>query len=164
MKNYQLQGDEVVLYKGDITLQGQEQISQLILTNLNVVFISNPNEEDPDIEIFSVDDIKIYKDIPQIKAQKNLVEIYFVPTERVFAFKSKKELTSFMQEATNLLTGKSKFERCVANVKRKVDLVDNTFDIDTVDLVKSAVKNGATSAINKIAGLGKNLFKKKDKN
>ena len=162
MKNYQLQGDEVVLYKGDITLQGQEQVSQLILTNLNVVFISNQNDEDnAELEIFSVDDIKIYKDIPQIKAQKNQVEIYFVPTEKVFALKSKKELTNFMQEAINLLTGKSKFERCVANVKRKVDLVDNTFDIDTVDLVKSAVKNGATSAINKIAGLGKNLFKKK---
>jgi len=45
-------------------------------------------------------------------------------------------------------------------VKQKVDLVDNIFEIDTVDLVKNAVKNGATSAISKIA----NIFKKKEKN
>lgn len=187
MENYQLKADEVVLYKGNVTLNGFEEVTQLILTNYNVVFITKSNIDNQEIinvETFLVADIKIYKEVPQVKRNGLNVEIYFTTGEKEFNFASKSELNKFIKEITELITGKTKTERKVSQVKDTIDFIDNTFGIDTVDLVSTAIKNGAIASLGKginvigkgatngikaigkgatngLKALGKNLTKKK---
>ena len=40
MEHYDLEEDEVVLYKGKVSLQNQKGITELILTNINFVLIT----------------------------------------------------------------------------------------------------------------------------
>ena len=72
MQNYQLNSDEVVLYKGDGALEDREGKTQIILTNQNIVFVTTHinlyKKEEIYVEKFSIDDIKIYEDMPWVKA------------------------------------------------------------------------------------------------
>jgi len=72
MEKYKLKEDEVVLYKGNVNVGGKN--NSLTLTNLNIVFILDDidlNEEN-NIEIYSVESIKIYQEIPQVKVYKKI--------------------------------------------------------------------------------------------
>ncbi|MBQ3494359.1 MAG: hypothetical protein IJA69_02985 [Clostridia bacterium] len=40
MENYNLRTDEVVLYKGNVILKNKKGTTELILTNINLVFIN----------------------------------------------------------------------------------------------------------------------------
>lgn len=139
MNNYKLKENEVVLYKGDVTLSNKNS-KRLILTNLNIVLIDQ--EDNVSIEIYPIEDIKLYQGQPQIKKKGNLVEIYLLSTEIDFVFNSKIELNKFISEAIKLLTGKTAVERGAEKVKNAIKLVDDTLGINTVSAVGSVVKDG----------------------
>lgn len=40
MENYKLKPEEVVLYKGDVILSGKKGTTELIFTNINMVFVN----------------------------------------------------------------------------------------------------------------------------
>lgn len=168
MENYKLAEDEVVLYKGVVTQKKSQVESELILTNLNIVFITKYEtlEEKQvcvNVEKYPVADIKIYKEEPQIKTKGLAVEIYLLTTEIEFIFKSLLELRKFIKQAVNLLTGKTKAERMSEKIKNSIGLINETLDVDCVELVGNLIKNtsvvkGVGSTVGKI---GKNLLKKK---
>ena len=152
MEKYQLKENEVVLYKGAITTN--EGFNELILTNLNIVFINENNTD-----AYPTADVKIYENKPQVKAKGNKVEIYLKKGEKEFNFKSILETQKFLNAIRKLLTGKTGFERGLTSFKNRLDLVKDTTGIDVVGLTSNFTANKLTIAsgvIGKIASLTKN--------
>lgn len=163
MENYELKSDEVVLYKGEVILSGKLCPTKLILTNYNVVLITKSHSisnKEVEVQTYDVQDIKVYKDVPQIKTNKNHVEIYLTSGEIDLEFAYRNELKKFVNSAMELLTNKSLFQRRTESVKKNVDVVDKTFNIDSVEIVKGAVKNGSEKGIGKLFGSITKIFKK----
>lgn len=162
MRDYQLQTNEVVFYKGDVTLKEKKGATELIFTNLNIVFITRLKkflkDEEITVEIFPITDIKVYNNQPQIKYKGNLVEIYFLNTEKEIVFCSKIELHKFINSTTNFFTGKTKVERGAEKIKNAIGLVNDTLGVDSVNMVGNVVKDGV---IGKVTGVVGKLFKKK---
>ncbi|MBQ7797760.1 MAG: hypothetical protein IJ371_01400 [Clostridia bacterium] len=171
MKNYELSSNEVVLYKGDVTPVEDKGAIRLILTNLNIVFITTHKKffgkEEIDVESYPVGEIKIYNGVPQLKVQGNIVEIYLLTDEKEIKFSSKSEIHKFINEATNLLTHKTKLERCAEKVKKTINLVKDTIGEDNINAIKNATKDGkivtTAKAISKGAGIISGIFNKKKK-
>lgn len=160
MEHYQLKPHEVVLYKGDVNFVDQKDVTKLILTNLNTVYITTHKKrfgaDETSVEVYSVQDIKIYEDTPQIKSKGHNVEIYYLTTEKEIYFKSKSELGKFVSSAMKLLTGKSATQRRVEKVKQTIDIVDSTLGIDTIGTTKDAIHNGVSNVTSSIVTAGTN--------
>lgn len=171
MENYDLDESEVVLYKGDVTLKDQKGITQLILTNINFVFITKVKKmfakDEVIVDVYSADEIKFYNQVPQVLKRGNVIELYFLHSEIEFVFSSGNECRKFMDAALKLLTHKNKFERVAGKVMAARQCVDSSFNIDSVGMVKSAAKGAIEhkSVIGKTFGVIKNIGfgKKKDK-
>lgn len=169
MEYYSLKEDEVVLYKGDVYLKGKSKSTQLVLTNLNLVFITknSPFLSDERIErqIYPVSDVKIYEGVPQVKVESTDVVVYLKTTEVEFEFQSKSELIKFRSAIVKLLTGKTGFERGADNVKNKIVVVNDTFGVDVVKTTQDAVKSGILESIGGVFGkmgkIGKSILGKK---
>ena len=75
MENYNLRADEVVLYKGNVILKSKKGTTELILTNLNIVFINKYKElfskEEVTVLEYPVGSIKIYEDTGVIGGLQN---------------------------------------------------------------------------------------------
>lgn len=139
MKNYELKTDEVVLYKGDIMQRNTYTTSQIILTNYNIIFDSDINQDVVVTESYPIEEVKMYNGEPQIKTKGNIVEIYFITTEKEFQFISKLELIKFINTAKKLLTGKSKFERGAEKYKKAMQSFNKAIDDETVASTKNAI-------------------------
>ncbi|MBQ8206394.1 MAG: hypothetical protein IJZ77_02945 [Bacilli bacterium] len=173
MKHYELESNEVVLYKGDVTQPNKKGLTQLILTNLNLVFIATHkklfSKEQVTTETYPTNEIKIYNNIPQLKVNGDIVEIYLLSTDKEVKFPSKHELNCFINSANTLLTKKTKIERCAEKLKNTINLVNDTLEINTVESVSNVIKNGVIvtagkgigKVINKSVGLVSGVLKKK---
>lgn len=178
VENYNLGADEVVLYKGEIKLKSKFDLlnnssTELILTNLNIVFITTSKQllskEETNVEVHAIEEIKVYQGQPQIKTKGTEVEIYFLEKEIEFSFSSKGELNKFSSAAMKLITGKSTAERVAEKTKGAIALVDDTLGIDSVHTVGkvagTAMKNTkvgtAMSIIGGVSGLIGKIGKKK---
>ena len=99
MEHYNLDEDEVVLYKGDVVFKEKTQSTQIILTNKNLVFIDVVKKifahDEIETQIYPVNEIKMYEGVPQVKAKSNDVEIYLKTKELEFGFQSKNEVYKF---------------------------------------------------------------------
>ena len=141
MENYDLEEDEVVLYKGDVTLKNQKNTTQLVLTNKNFVFITTIKKlfakDQVIVDIFSVSEIKKYKEVPQVIRNGNEIDLYFIHDEISFVFESKNEVRKFMNAALTLITDKNAFVRGVDKVKGTIELVKDTTGIDAVQVAKT---------------------------
>lgn len=172
MDYYNLAEDEVVLYKGNAQLKKQKIcIVKLVLTNLFVVSIHEHDEENP-VEKYPTESIKIYNGKPQVIQKDETVEIYYTSGEQEFVFANKKEAHTFTNTAIELLTGKTKFERNAASAKCKINVIDETFGINTIEEVKGASESiksltdtikGITSGIKGITSDLGSLFKGRKK-
>ena len=169
MENYSLQPNEAVLYKGRATFGNNKTSSdllltktmstllltktssELLLTNINVVVITKTSKpfskEQVDLKIFPVEDIKVYNDVPQIKQNGLMVEIYLTNTEIILDFDSKSAAHKFANTANELITGKSMSERGAEKFKGALNLVDDTLGISTVGTIKSVVENGVVGNV-----------------
>lgn len=163
MENYELKENEVVLYKGEISLINPNHPAQLLLTNLNVVFIIRTSffKEDITTEIFPVSDVKTYEGIPQVKTASDITEIYFKTLEKEFKFHSKSDRHKFVSKITKLLTGKSGTERTAEKIKKNIDIINDTFDCDIVKSTGAIAKNGILGNKGKLFKKIGNLFDKK---
>src|SRR5690554_1789034 len=102
MHNYKLQSNESVLYRGDVSLSGRKGAVELMLTNLNVIFLVKVRKKvftklETEVEIYPVNTIKVYEGEPQLKQSNCKLEIYFTTGEINISFASKKELMKFKQ-------------------------------------------------------------------
>ena len=141
MEYYTLQGDEVVLFKGNAKLNGGESAVDVVLTNLFIVFIKKTESEDTaEIETHAVDSIKIYRDTHWIKQNAKIVEIYFRECESVLDFSDKKTAREFVSQTLNVLTGKNAVIRGLEKTKKAVNEVDDALGIDSVEIAKKGGK------------------------
>ncbi len=167
MENYSLQSNEVVLYKGNASIDERKPNTEgfltnitnreVMLTNINIVLILKTKKmfakEEVDIQIFPVADIKIFNDIPQLKQSDYKVEIYFTDLEITLDFLSKSEARKFVGAVYEFLTGKSISERGASKVKGTINVVNDALGIDTVGTLKNVVENGLVGNI--FGSLGK---------
>jgi len=98
MKHYNLDEDEVLLYKGKVSFKNKSVETELVLTNKKFVFISVIQNEFMldvvSVDKFSVCDVKQYQGNYQVKRDGNIVEIYFLHDEVEFVFEKGKRFTS----------------------------------------------------------------------
>lgn len=157
MTNYALQPNESVLYQGNVSIEKRSGTAELILTNLNLVFVITTKKflakSQVDVESYPVEDIKIYNNAPQIKQKNSRVEIFLSCGEIAVNFETMFEAGKFVNAALRLLTGKTLAERGADRVKGAVGLVDDTLGINTINTVKNVLENGITGSL--LGGIGK---------
>lgn len=99
MEHYNLDEDEVVLYKGDVVFKEKTQSTQIILTNKNLVFIDVVKKifahDEIETQIYPVNEIKMYEGVPQVKAKSNDVEIYLKQRNLISVFSRKTKYINF---------------------------------------------------------------------
>ena len=156
MENYELEEDEVVLYKGFVNLAGEKSQTELILTNISFVLITKRKQmfkkEQVQVDTYPVNEIKYYKGDPQVIKKGRHVELYFISGETEFDFQSQNECRKFVDTAKNLITNKNKFERSVEKVKATISMVDNSLGISSVDVAKLAINKGVVGKTVKVIG------------
>lgn len=171
MEYYSLQSNEVVLYKGNASIDERKPNTEgfltnithreVMLTNINIVLILKSkkmfSKEEVDIQIFPVGDIKIFNDIPQLKQSDYKVEIYFTDLEIILDFLSKSEARKFVGAVYEFVTGKSTSERGASKVKGTINVVNDALGIDAVGTLKNVVENGLVGNI--FGSLGKKTMK-----
>lgn len=168
MEHYKLKSDEVVLYEGQVDLKDRKGSTKLVLTNLNVVFINKYKrlfaQEEITVLEYPINEIKVYKDIPQVKIKENSAQIYFFEGEELIYFYSKKELHKFCNQVYELITGQTVAQKNAQKVKETINLVDDTLGINTVETAGKVIKNGVVGNVGSILGkVGKSLLGIKDK-
>lgn len=148
MENYQLGKEEVVLKRAEIQLlpdgkkNGKQTKTQteLLLTNLNIVFIKRTKKifkkEEVETEIYSLNEIKKYNEMPYLVRKSKLVEIYFETAETFLEFNDKKQAKEFFDAAMRVASGNSKFVRSVKKVKKEIDDTNKALNIDIVGATK----------------------------
>lgn len=167
MENYSLQSNEVVLYKGNASIDKRKSntegfltnitFREVMLTNINIVLILKSkkmfSKEEIDIQVFPVADIKIFNDIPQIKQSDYKVVIYLINEEITLSFPTKSEARKFVGAVYEFVTGKSLSERGASKVKGTINVVNDALGIDAVDTLKNVAENGLVG--NVFGSLGK---------
>lgn len=169
MENYELEQDEVVLYKGKVSLPQLKGETELILTNYNFVLITKQkklfSKEKLFVETYPVVEIKFYKGVPQVLKKGHLVELYFLNDETEFTFESGSECRKFVNVSMNLLTNKNLFERSVDKIKSSISIVDNSLGINSKSIAETAIKNGVIGKTTNVLGKSikgiANIVKKK---
>ena len=160
MEHYNLEKDEVILYHGTITLlsnnkkpkatQLKKTESELILTNLNFVFINKTKRflgQDIEVEIYKTEEVKFYKDNPHIIRNKNKAELYFTANEKFIEFASEKETKKFIDTAMRLVSGKSKFVRTVKKVQSEIQETNKELDINIGEIAGKVAQVAADVVI-----------------
>ena len=163
MENYKLGAEEVVLYKSDVWLTGEKGVTEMILTNINLIFI-NKKEKEVKVFTYPVTDIKMYEGVPQIRTKGNSAEIYLTDTEVKIEFLAYFEIHKFVGAVKKLLTGETGMQRGAKKVKETIELIDDTFGIDTVETTSNMITNGVSGGLaNTLGKFGKALLNKKKK-
>ena len=148
MKDYLLKPEEVVLFKTQASNN-----KDILLTNINILLKINDGEQ-IETEVYPVDSIKIYKEAPQLILDKNSVDIYFLFGETKIDFERKKDARAFVTAVTELLTGKTvstlRAEKIKKGVNNAVDLIDDTFNIDTMATVKGILEKTPAKKFSKM--------------
>ena len=147
MENYILQENETILFRGTAILmpngkapKNQEE-HDVILTNLNIVFISKIKKMFKtvfQVDTYSVKDVKIYDETIQIIRRKSIVDIYLKQGEIFADFKKEKYAKEFCDRALKLISGYSKFVRSVKKTQKAINETNEALDIDIVDIAKNA--------------------------
>lgn len=157
MTNYTLQKNETILYQGNVSLEHCNGTTEILLTNLNLVFIITTkkllSKSNVEVETYLIDDIKLYNNVPQIKQKSSRVEIFMTCAEIVVNFVSIFEASKFVNAALRLLTGKTMAERSADKFKGAIGLVDDTLGINTVGTIKNVLENGIAGSL--LGGFGK---------
>ena len=156
MAIYKLGEDEVVLFKencfaDEIEIDGeiQEKDGLILLTNYNLVFTYKDEQGVKNSAVYSVNSIKTYNNVPQIKLAPHhpeKVEIYLTTCELTITFENKKIAKTFVHDVTKLLKGSVSFDETLSrikkglgDVKRVIETIDDTLEIDSVGMVTAAV-------------------------
>lgn len=151
MKNYTLQNDEVILYRGYVNLlpdgktqptnRFKKEESYLTLTNLHIIIdITTKKLFSKQVEtiIYDTQSIKKYNNTPQIVQKSSCVDVYLLDTELFILFQNKKQATLFNNAALRLLTGYSKFVRGVKKGQKAIKETEDALDIDISGTAKTA--------------------------
>ena len=147
MKDYVLRDDETILFRGSAVLMPDgkknaknEEKSDVLLTNLNIVFVVKAKKlfrTIQEVNVYSVSDVKIYDEAVQIIRRKAVVDIYLKSIELFADFGKEKYAKEFCDKALKLISGNSKFVRSVKKTQKAIKETNEALDIDVVDMAKS---------------------------
>ena len=168
MENYILKENEVVFYKGQVSRKNQKGSTEIILTNIKLVFINKHKKlfakENVIIEEYNINKIKYFNNTPQVFKKGNLIEIYLLGEEIFFTFNSRNESKKFFNSLLNYLTNKTTFQRTVEKINSTIATVDETLEIDSKQIAGNVIKNGMVGNISKtISKIGISFFNKNKK-
>lgn len=157
MIEYAMKEDEVVLYKGEATVDDSQHISDILLTNVNLVITTRIKKifakDEVYTQVFPLSKLKVYQNAPQLKQKGNKVELFFANKNIVIEFSSFLAPHKFVNELTKLLTGKTVSERGADKVKGFVGIVDDALGIDTIGTIKGIAENGLAGTV--LRGFGR---------
>lgn len=159
MENYKLQSNETVLFKGEVDLiRGTKKIkAELILTNLNLVFIIKSKKffhTELEKEVYDVKEIKIYDEKYQVIRKKKKVDIYMLSGEKFLEFQKEKQAKEFSNAVLRLVSGESKLVRGVKKVRKAVSETNDSLDIDVVEIAKKTANLAGEVAVAAATGTG----------
>lgn len=183
MKHYELQNNEVILYRGTVNLlpdgkpennnRPKKEEIYLILTNLHIIIDKTTQKflsKKVDTLLYDTQTVKKYNDTPQIIQKGATVDVYLLATELFLEFPNKKQATEFNNAALRLLTGQSKLVRGVKKGQKAIKETEDALNIDISGTAKAAaivaVEMAAGSTGKKIHTVGtfmKKLFVQKEK-
>ena len=156
MEAYALQSNEVLLFKGSAVLDTTGPYSEALLTNINFVLITKTkkmfSKEQVTVNVFPVENVKNYNNIPQVKQSGSNVTIFLTTGEIVLSFESGNEARKFYNATYELLSGKSMSQLQAEKVRGTVGLVDSALGIDTMGTIKHVMENGVIGSI--LGGIG----------
>ena len=151
MKYYELQKDEVPLFRGE-ALVLQEDCEEttipceIILTNQNFVItkiIKSLFKKEFETNVYEFALVKVYKDSPYIVQKNNKVEIYFENSEQYISFNNTKEAKDFTNKALKAVSGNSKFVRIIKKVQQEINETNEALNIDIVGTAVAVAKTAS---------------------
>ncbi len=155
MKNYVLNEDEVILFRGMVSQfydwkeekNANTYDTELLLTNFNLVLLGNEEASLPDAtpQLFAVKGIKAYDKKIQILRRKSIVEIYHKSGEIYLSFESKKEARKFCDTALKLNSGYTKFVRSIKTAEKIIEENTEPLGIDAKQLAKTTASVAYTA-------------------
>ena len=141
MKHYNLSANETVLHKGTLSIIDEELIgdgtpAKYVLTNIALVlFVEDGGEVKT--HIFSLSEVKIYENEPQIIRKDKNVDIYFIGGELYLEFPDKKSSKDFTSAAKKLVGG-SPLLRSVTKAKDAVNHAGEAIGINVKSVASVA--------------------------
>ena len=180
MEHYELKADEVILYRGSVTVSDKKTSAkaqvpaELLLTNHNVVLIVTEKhflaKTTFSTQTYPVETIKFYDGSAQIIHKKTAVDIYFVGVELFLLFPNKKESRAFADKALRLVSGENKVVRGVKKVQKAINETNEALDINIQGAVVTTAKfagqvamGAAGEETTKSAGIVAKLLTRKGK-
>jgi hypothetical protein len=162
---YSLQPDETILYERDVTIQGQERTSRLMLTNLNIVMTEYEKnslfaKKDETHTVYSVQDIKIYEDLPQVLQKGKHIRILFLFQELNLEFDSFIEANKFRMALFKLVTGKTAPARSAKKVKNAIEIIDDTLGKKKTGSKRSRSRSKSGKANDALAAVASGVVQK----
>ena len=145
METIALLEDEVVLYNGEATSNEYKGNLKITLTSHQIVVEKEKGLFKKEIELLdtiSLEDIKTYNDVVQIKQKGASAEIQTKTKNITFNFSGLIEARKFVGKAIDASTGTTLAKRSSDKVKSALDLTDDTLGLDTRGTIKSVLEQG----------------------
>jgi len=150
MGNTTLLEDEVVLYEGTATSNEYKGSLKITLTSYKIVVEKEKGFFKKEIELLdtiSLEDIKSYNEVAQIKQKGNSVEIQTIGKNITLSFSGMLEARKFTGKAVNAVTGTTLAKRSSDKVKSAFDMIDDTLGLDTRGTIKGILEQGVKGTI-----------------
>ena len=150
MSNITLLEDEVVLYEGTATSNDYKGSLHITLTSYQMVIEKEKGFFKKEIELvdtISLEDIKTYNDVAQIKQKGGSVEIQTKAKNITLSFSGMFEARKFVGKAIDATTGTTLAKRSSDKVKNAFEMIDDTLGLDTRGTIKGILEQGVKGTI-----------------
>lgn len=129
---YNLEKDEVILYEGNITIEGIKKSVKFTLTNKNMLFAKERgifNKKLKIYEVIPISNIKTYKGNVQVKQKKNNITIETLDKMIDFTCPSAIEGQKIVNGILYAKTGKNIIERSNSKIKNTLKKINDSKEI-----------------------------------
>lgn len=163
MDNYELEENEVILYRNSVFCDNIEGCSNLILTSKKMIFeqsktikigVFKTKTEKVIVNTIMLKNIKIYNGKIQIQQKGSNVYVQTIENNFNINFNSIIEAMKFVTKITDAITETTISERGTEKIKGAFDKVDDVLGFNTRDTIKGVIENGITGTI--LKGIKKN--------
>lgn len=156
MASFDLLPDEVVLYESAVTSNVHKGSILLTLTSHKLILEREKGlfkKERELIDVYALEDVKVYNDNAQIKQKGSDVEIQTVGANITLMFAGMLEARKFAGRMVDAVTGTTLAQRSSEKIKGALNMVDDTLGLDTRGAIKGILENGVKGTL--LNGIGK---------
>ena len=150
MENYELESDEVILFKDVVTHNKIKGRLQLTLTSRKIILEKEKGivkKEKILMDIINLEDIKIYNEKVQVKQKGPEVTIQTIKDNIIITFDGMFKANKFIGKIVDTVTGTTFTKRSTEKIKGAFNTVDDVLGIDTRGTIKGVVENGIASKL-----------------